>query len=245
VLIFLHPVGLDHEFWELTGLKGTMPDYPGHGGRPLPAMDEYTLEHVADEMAGTETDGMLDLVGVSMGAHVAQYIAIRHPRRVRSLMLCCSGLGGTKASSAVVQRVERAEDTLRLGMAGMMDSTLQRWFTDDALAATDHPGVAYARRRLLADDPVNVAATWSMLRRSAIADLLPTISAPVTVLGGRYDRASPPERVLKLFDRIPTARLEIINGPHMLPLERPRDFADSVRRHLDWVAATLGTAVKA
>jgi len=235
--VFLHPVGLDHDFWQFTGLDGSMPDYPGHGVRPLPPPGEYSLETIADEVARTH-DGPLDLVGVSMGSAVSQYIAVRHPHRVRSMMLCCSSLGGTVASAAEVLRDDRADETIRLGMAGMMDSTLTRWFTQGALDDASHPGVAYTRQRLLADDPNAVAATWLALRRSAIADSLPGLEMPVTVLGGRDDRAATPERVLALFAQIPTARLEIINGPHMLPLERPKEFAEAVRRHFNWVGAT-------
>jgi pimeloyl-ACP methyl ester carboxylesterase len=235
--VFLHPVGLDHEFWQFTGLEGSMPDYPGHGGRPLPPLDEYTLATVADEIV-RDHEGPLDVVGVSMGSAVAQYIGVRHPDRVRSMMLCCSSLGGTVASAAEVLRDDRADDTLRLGMAGMMDSTLTRWFTEAALADPDHPGVAYARARLLADDPQAIAATWLTLRRSAVRDSLPALRMPVTVLGGRDDRAATPERVLALFGEIPTARLEIVNGPHMLPLEQPAAFAAAVRRHFDWVESS-------
>lgn len=238
-VVFLHPVGLDHGVWQFTGLDGAMPDYPGHGGRPFPpSVDDYSLEAIADEVVKTH-EGPLDLVGVSMGSHVSQYIAVRHPDRVRSVMLCCSSAGGTSAAAAQVTRDDRADDTRRLGMPGMMDSTLDRWFSDDALAQPDHPGVAYVRARLLADDPEVVAATWLILRRNAVRDALPALRMPVTVLGGRDDKAASPERILALFALIPSARLEIINGPHMLPLDRPMEFAAAVRRHFDWVDSVI------
>jgi pimeloyl-ACP methyl ester carboxylesterase len=236
--MLLHPVGLDHGCWQFTGLDAVTPDYPGHGGRDFPG-EQYSLEYIADEIAGAY-QGAFDVVGLSMGSHVAQYLAVRHPQQVRSLMLCCASLGGTRASAAAVTSDSRAEDTLRLGMKGTLDTTLQRWFTPELLAQPDHPALRYTRERLLSDDPEVVAASWLALRRSSVADQLAGITVPTTVFGGRSDLAAPPERILKLFGAVPASRLEIIDGPHMIQLERPADFAAAVRRHLEWVGLTLG-----
>jgi pimeloyl-ACP methyl ester carboxylesterase len=232
MLVLLHPVGLDHDCWQFTGLDAATPDYPGHGGRAFDP-ESYSLEAIADEVVASY-DGPLDVVGVSMGSHVGQYIAVRHPDRVRSLMLCCGSLGGTPETAAAATQDERADETRRLGMDGMMDSTLARWFTQGALADADHPGVAYARQRLLADDKEVVARTWLLLKKNAVSRELAEIRVPTTVLGGREDKAATPERVTQLFRAIPTARLEIIDGPHMLQLERPMEFAAAVSRHLGW-----------
>lgn len=238
-IVFLHPVGLDRDCWKLTDLEGEMYDYPGHGGRPLPSKDEYTLDYIADEVVDTYS-GPLDLVGVSMGGAVCQHIGVRHPERVRSLMICCRGATGQKAAaSRPAIQDQRAEDTLRFGMAGTLNLYLERWFTKEALTDPSHPGVAYARRRLLTDSKEAIAATWLALRGSTLREQLSEITAPVTILGGRHDQAATVDRVVELFRLMPTARLEIINGPHMLHLERPNDFADAVRRHLEWVIHSL------
>lgn len=213
-----------------------MPDYPGHGGRSFDA-GNYSLEAIADEVVASY-DGPLDVVGLSMGSHVGQYIAVRHPRRVRSLMLCCGSPGGTPATAAAVTRDDRADQTRRLGMDGMMQTTLERWFSPEALAKPDHPGVAYAQARLMADEKEVVARTWLLLKKNAVAGELGGVRIPTTVLGGRDDQAATPERVTALFRAIPTARLEIINGPHMLQLERPAEFAAAVARHLAWANET-------
>jgi pimeloyl-ACP methyl ester carboxylesterase len=134
----------------------------------------------------------------------------------------------------------RAEDTLRLGMDGTLDATLRRWFSPRALARRDHPGVAYARRRLLADDPVVVSKTWSILGTHSLREELLGIAAPVTVLGGRDDAAVPIGRLLELYEFLPKARLEVLPGPHMLPLEEPGAFANAVMRHLTWASLRTG-----
>lgn len=235
MLLLLHPVGLDHDCWRFTGLDAVTPDYPGHGGRDFDP-DRYSLASIADEIADTH-DGRFDVVGLSMGSHVAQYLAVRHPQRVRSLLLCCGSLGGTPETAAAITTDGRADETRERGMAGILDSTLRRWFTPELLARPDHRALAYTRDRLLTDNVEAVAASWLAIRRNAVADELAGLRVPTTVLGGRADSAATPDRVLRLALAIPHSRLEIIDGPHMLQLERPDDFAAAVRRHLDWAAA--------
>jgi 3-oxoadipate enol-lactonase len=216
-LVFLHPVGLDHDCWQLTGLQGQMPGYPGHGNRPLPPPEDFTLEAIADEIAGTY-DGLLDLVGVSMGASVAAYIAVRHPDRVRSMVMAAGNAGRPKGE--------------------LPEVTLKRWFTQAALDQPNHPGVEYVRQRWLADDPNAVAATWLCLGKAAVRDEMPHIRLPITVLGGRHDVAATPAALTGLQALLPNSRLAFIDGPHMLPLENPREFADAVHQHLEWVASS-------
>jgi 3-oxoadipate enol-lactonase len=227
--VFLHPVGLDHDCWQFCDLPGEKPDYPGHGGRAAPAGGRLDFDDLADEIAA-RFQGALDLVGVSIGGTVAQYFALRHPDRVRSLLLACGSPGGAA-------RADRAEEINRLGMAGTVESTLRRWFTPAALAEPGHPGVSYARQRLLTDDPAGVAAIWAADRSLLTPEAVGTIQAPVTVLGGRQDQAATVPRVTGLFELLPNSRLEIISGPHMLQLERPLEFSDAVRRHLSWADA--------
>jgi 3-oxoadipate enol-lactonase len=228
-MVLLHPVGLDHDCWQLCDLDGEKPDYPGHGGRTPPESGVLDFDAVADEIAAAYP-GLLDLIGVSIGSTVAQYIALRHPSRVRSMLLACNSPGGEA-------RRDRAADTLRLGMAATVEATLDRWFTPAALADPAHQGVSYARERLLTDDPAGVAAIWAADRSLLTAAAVGRIYVPVTVLGGRQDKAATVDRVTALSGLLPRCRLEVIAGPHMLPLERPHAFSDAVHRHLSWSEA--------
>jgi pimeloyl-ACP methyl ester carboxylesterase len=237
-IVLLHPVGLDAGCWNLTGLSGITPEYPGNGGRPLPPSGVYTIEEVADEVAAT-TRGQLDLVGVSMGARVAEFVALRHPQRVRSMLLAAGGGAVQAPRRGPPTPNERAEVQLRSTMAETVDWVLQRWFSEDALKTPGHAGVEYVHRRWLANDPQGVAATW-IANSVQVGDELATIKCPVTVIAGRFDyrgdpRAKPVEDGQALAAMFPLCQFEVIDGPHMLPLERPQEFAAAVRRHLDWV----------
>ena len=229
-VVLLHPIGLDHECWKLMTLRARTPDFPGHGRRVLPA-GSMTLGSMADEIAET-IPGSLDVVGLSMGGVVAQHLALRHPLRIRSLVLACTSAGSRGRRDIILERARIVEE---VGMAGVLESTLQRWFTSAALANPNHPGVAYAKARLLADDPAAFAASWRAMADHDVQGQLPGINAPVTVIAGLNDISASVESLRALQTRLPNSRLDILDGPHMLQLERPSEFANAIRRHLQWV----------
>jgi pimeloyl-ACP methyl ester carboxylesterase len=42
-------------------------------------------------------------------------------------------------------------------------------------------------------------------------------------------------RTQDVADRVKNSRLVILDGPHMMHLERPAEFSAAVRKHLRWV----------
>jgi pimeloyl-ACP methyl ester carboxylesterase len=128
--------------------------------------------------------------------------------------------------------LQRAADAEAVGMVGVLDETLRRWFTPEALAQPDHPGVTYARATLLALDPGTFAAAWRAIADHDVRDRLEQIEARTTVVGGSADAAAPPERIAELAGAIPGARSVIVDGPHMLQLEQPGELGRCVADHL-------------
>jgi 3-oxoadipate enol-lactonase len=189
------------------------------------------MASLADEVAHA-ADGPLDLAGCSMGAMVAMHLAIRHPDRVRSLFLACTG---PSADPAVME--QRAVDAETLGMRGVLDVTLRRWFTAAALAREpEPPGVAYARERLLALDPRAFADGWRAIGGHDAEAALPHVTATTTVVAGTDDAAASVERVRGISDRVPGARFLVMEGPHMMLLEQPVAFGEALADHLERVA---------
>lgn len=223
-LYLLHPVGLNGAGFAGLGLENAhAPDLLGHGGRPRSI--GMTLPDVADDLAASTT-GRLDLAGFSFGAMVALEVALRHPDRVRSLFVACAPASVDR--DVVLARAEAAEG----GMAGVLDSTLQRWFTATALATPGHPGVAYARSTLLGLDPDAFADGWRAIAGLDVTDRLATLDLPVTCLAGEQDVSAPPEEVRKIANGISGARFVLVEGPHMAFLEQPALVADAIREHL-------------
>jgi 3-oxoadipate enol-lactonase len=224
-VVLLHPIGLDGRCWQWMGLDGAVAyDLLGHGGRPRPAT--LTMADFADDVAAN-VSGTLDLVGLSMGGMVALHIALRYPGRVRSLVVACSS---ARADREVLQR--RAEMVEQVGMGGVLDETLRRWFTPAALDDPDHPGVRYARERLLADRAEDFAAAWRAMSQHDVLDHLGRIRVPVTAIAGEQDAASPIEALRAIAEGVANGRLVVLPGPHMLQLEEPGRLTEAIEAHL-------------
>jgi pimeloyl-ACP methyl ester carboxylesterase len=230
-LVLLTPIGLDADCWSAMQLPRedvVMHEFPGYGSRPR-APRPLDIAALADDLA-ERVAGELDLVGVSLGGMVAQHVALRHGPRVRSLLLACTGA----AADPETMR-ERALAAERDGMHGVLEVTLERWFTSQALSERpEHPGIAYARRTLLALEAGAFADGWRAIAGHDTRSRLAQVEAPSTCLAGLADAASPLARLEGLAAGLPNSRLVTLDGPHMLHLERPVEFSTAVAEHLAW-----------
>lgn len=245
--VFLHPVGLDgRSFQFLTSPKldtAIRYDCIWHGPRPKPHRP-LTIESMADDVAAN-TSGLLDLVGVSMGGHIAQQVAIRHPTRVRSLMITSRAYPtrAERTAQGPPAPGERSKMVMEMGMENVTDWALSRWFTPEALSDPDHAGVAYTRERLLNDTEEQLAAAWAALEmlRTSLEDQVAALTIPTTIVHSTDDHVQV-ETQQRLAESLPIARLIVCHGPHMIHLEEPRVFEEAVLDHLEWTAMSVGRA---
>ncbi len=188
-------------------------------GRSSKPDTPYTMETMAADAVG-----VLDAVGVesshvmgfSMGGMVAQAVALDHPERVSSLVLCGTSPGGLHrvASSAQVQTelalianpppemTERDRTVKLLHLlypSGYVDANLEELIRDETYV--DHPTPDYTLNR----------------QSQAIAgfdsyDQLPYLRVPVLVMTGEDDVLVPPRNSEILAGRIPGAELVKIPG---------------------------------
>jgi 3-oxoadipate enol-lactonase len=151
---------------------------------------------------------------------VAQELAIRHPGRVRRLVLACTSPGGVLGASYPLHELEDVPDDVRQPrLLALADTRCDpAWQADhpDEVAAV----LAYRRQseELARSDPE--AATGARLQLRARAghdtcDRLDAISCPTLVCGGRYDGIAPPANSEALAARLPNAELELYEGGHM------------------------------
>lgn len=225
-LVLVHPIGLDSACWQFVGIpEAVAVDLPGHGTRHQ-STGPLSLSLMADEIAGS-VEGQLDVVGCSLGGAVAQHLAVRHPARVRSLLLACTGAKMDRA--VLLSRAEAAEDQ---GVLPMIESTLERWFSPALLSDRSNPAIVYAESSLRRIDSMAFSQAWRALADHDLRGRLLEVRAPVTVVGGLADSAAPVALIQALHASIPGARLRLLDGPHMLPLECPAEFRAVVNEHL-------------
>jgi 3-oxoadipate enol-lactonase len=185
----------------------------------------YTMADYADDAArlldyiGFEKP---DVVGVSFGGMVAQEFVLRHPRRVRKLVLCCTSPGGEGGASFPfheiehMSREERARHMIPIADtrrdAAWAKANAEQYAQFVAMAAADpyadEAGHAMGARRQLEARAKH--DSWSRLRQ---------IECPVMIAVGRYDGIAPPDRQEKMASRIKNADLRFFDGGHLFLIQ--------------------------
>ena len=62
----------------------------------------------------------------------------------------------------------------------------------------------------------------------ALAELLPQITTPVTIINGRHDRVVPVANAEFLDERLPNSRLRLIEAGHFVWEEKPAEYAATI-----------------
>jgi (E)-2-((N-methylformamido)methylene)succinate hydrolase len=229
-VVLLHGVGLDRTVWaevqeRLADRRTLALDLPGHGAQP-PLTAPVTLEDLAEDVLDRMPEGRVHLVGFSLGALIAQWIAARHPDRVLSLT-CVSAVCSRTPEEA--EAVRGRLETARADFATSMERAVDRWFPDDV------PGNRERRDRtrevLLANDVGSYLHAYAVFASGdrEVAPELHRIAVPTLAITGELDPGSTPEMTDRLADSIEGARRRVVPGVrHMLPVEAPDALAEEL-----------------
>lgn len=236
VLVLSHSLGCDHEMWApqvpdlMEHFQVLRYDTRGHGASSVPAGD-YTLEQLGhDAVALADSLGIQNLAfcGLSMGGAVGQWLALQVPERLTALVLA-----NTSAKFAPADTWEARRRTVREGgMAALVDTTMQRWFSADMLAEGD-PFVQSVRSVFLGTDPAGYAACCAALRDVDYTTQLGKIRVPTLVMGGAGDPSTPwADHGAILAREIPGAKELQLPAAHLSNLGCPRAFTAALLEFL-------------
>lgn len=239
-LVLLHGVGLDHTVWEPVmsrlpeALRVIAPDLPGHGVNS-PAPEDVTLSDLADAVA-TQIPPASHVVGFSLGALIAQYLAVHRPELVASLTSVSSVCDRTpEERAAVMTRLRRATDDF----TGSVAASLQRWYDG---AAVDADCVQRTEAVLLANDPAGFVKCYRVFATAdaEIAPYLGQITVPALAITGELDPGSTPEMTHRLAAAIRSCQAVVVpDTRHMLPVERPDELVGHLSTFLKRVVPCL------
>src|SRR5699024_9520386 len=88
-IALLHAAVLDDTVWELVGhelpVSAVFLDLLGHGDQPT-LHNETSLQELADDIASRLPNGLVQLVGFSLGGLIAQRLAIDLPHKITSVV---------------------------------------------------------------------------------------------------------------------------------------------------------------
>ena len=175
-------------------------------GDSFSAADPYTIGDIADDCVqlmdalGIEK---AHVMGFSYGGIVALHVARRHPDRVRTLIA-----GAAPASYAVM--ADAAKEIIARPPAERAELMLQALFSPQGQA--DAELVGSARRALSGGSAAPDSNRIGALRTHVLDEQLAAITAPTLLVYGSDDPLAPPATGRFIADRIPDARLEIIEG---------------------------------
>lgn len=226
-LVLIHGVGSRASDWEFVAERLTdryrviRYDLRGHGASDAPA-GPYRIDQMVDDLVrvlDSHGAGCPAVVGFSLGGLVAQGFALAHPDRVRKLALLSTVAGRTEDERARVEG--RLKFISSSHPADYFDQSVDRWFTPAFREA--NPGIIAGRKATVqAMDQAAYAAAYQVLALTDFADQLHRISAPTLVATGEHDIGSSPRMAWLMAERIPGARLEILEGlRHSILLEAP------------------------
>jgi pimeloyl-ACP methyl ester carboxylesterase len=214
----------------LDGFRAIYFDNRGTGQSDRPA-GPYTIERMADDAAGVLDHlgiGRAHVYGISMGGMIAQELALRHPEKIRSLVLGCTMCGGPQAKMPTPEIIDALVEVVsNIGKpdpAAWVERQLPLLFTAEWVA--ENPGV----RDLFTGMVPLLPPTPPETAQNALAgivewgtyDRLQQIDAPVLVVHGDRDVLIPVENAYTLAERIAGAKLCVIEGAgHGYPAHDP------------------------
>ncbi len=197
----------------------------GRSGKPdVP----YTMADYGDDAAALiEHAGWDDalVIGVSFGGMVAQELVLRHPGRVRRLVLACTSPGGAGGASFPFHEIAHLTGEARA--RHMIPITDTRH--DDAWARANpdamHELLMLGAADPYADEPGHGAGARRQLEARAghdVWDRLGQIACPVLIAAGRYDGIALPQTQRRMAERIPGAQLSFLEGGHLFTMQDPK-----------------------
>lgn len=212
-------------------------DQRGSGQSEKPDMD-YSIALLADDTAA-----LMDyvgfpsahIIGVSMGGMIAQELVLRHPQKVRSLVLGCTTPGGPKAVRLGGEALTKAYSTTPMSAEERGKALAEAAFTKGYIER--HPEIIPAMieaRRQRPIDPVALGHRMKAAYAHNTYDRLPQIACPTLVITGKDDALISWENSQILADRIPGAQLVLLEpAGHVFWTEQPEQSIEAILTFLN------------
>jgi 3-oxoadipate enol-lactonase len=232
-VVLSHALGMDGSMWDPVAneLAATCrvicPDTRGHGRSQTPneplSMTELAADaaRLIDEVAQGEP---VVWVGLSMGGMIGQELVLRHPDKVKALVLAnTTARYPQEGREAIGQRIETVESH---GLRAISTTTMARFFSE-GFRQQDPATVARHQRLLEATDPEGYTACAAALCEVDTVAQLGQVRVPTLVIAGSADQSTPLEMAQQLARGIAGAQLVTLDHcAHLSAVEQPQAFSE-------------------
>ena len=203
-------------------------DMRGHGQSEAPR-GAYTLELLADDVLALMQSLKIKKAiycGLSIGGMIGQTLALRpNPPFERMVLADTTHAQPPEALKQWEERIRIAESK---GMAALVDSTMERWFTPAFRSSAPAQRIAELIRATPVPGYVGCGRAIMGLNTTA---RLKDIRLPVLAITGESDGAAPGTRYIG--EKVPGAKfVSIANASHIANIEQPEAFNRALRDFL-------------
>ena len=229
-VLLLHGIGGRASLWAPTiaalsdRRRVIAMDMPGYDGT-VPPLDSFeALADAAVALLDARGITSADVIGHSLGGMIALEIALRHPARVRRLVIVASSPAFGSRDPAfraefIAARLKPLDAGLGMGgaaiglMPALVGKTADPEVEKAAIAAMSHVNEAAYR------------VTLEMLTGFDRRAELPRLRQRTLLIAGDADKTAPPRGMARMADAMGVARMIVIPGAgHLVPLEAPEAF---------------------
>jgi 3-oxoadipate enol-lactonase len=233
-LTMAHSLACNTTAWDaqtaLLSKKFTVLRYDARGhGQTSSTPGPYTLDQLADDAYGLLSAlgiNQTHWMGISMGGMIGQTMALKYPTLFSSLML----IDTTSRRPDNAQAMWGARITLakEQGMAGLLESTLERWFTEP-FRQNNSSAIKPIADGILATSVDGFCGCCAAIAQINTLDRLNEIQCPALVVVGEHDHGTPPDMAKQIHENLPNSEFVLIeSAAHIANIEQPEVFNQAV-----------------
>jgi 3-oxoadipate enol-lactonase len=205
-------------------------DMRGHGATSAP-QGAYSLDMLADDVLGLMKHLKIEKAiwcGLSIGGMIGQTLALKSPGSFTKMVL--ADTTHTQPPEALKQWEDRIGIAKSKGMAGLVDGTMERWFTAPYRQknSSDYQKI----RKLVETTPVaGFLGCAEAIKKLNTTARLKEIRLPVLAITGEQDGAAPGTKFIG--ENVPGAKyVGIPNAAHIANVEQAEAFNRALREFL-------------
>ncbi len=175
----------------------------------------FTIEDMADDISGL-LDSLnikkASVIGISLGGMIAQALAIRHPEKVKGLVLCSTGSRGSPRSKFVLGTLAEELAKGKIDHEFYYKMVFPLLFSNNFFANPDMLKMVMSRTLASKVDPANILRQRQAIDTVDLTTRLGSIKAATLVVHGNEDILFPISYGRELATGIPKAKLVALEG---------------------------------